>query len=181
MSKTTCCICEDNYASVVACKACRADPANREWIHQIDRDLHGELTPERWTVTDLERRIARELVFGSGSVRGCAKAVGCSASAVRWFAIRLLSNGRTNQRHSEAETAPSSPTVCTHVWEPRSDLGMSMYSCKTCEQRGRRDVRSGTVKPIEADAAPEPTVALRISDADRFRYRQADMVEEVAD
>lgn len=182
MRETTGCeICCNAFGSGVACKRCRKDPANREWIAQLDGDAQALPVPQRWVVNDLERRIARELLFGTGTIRGAARAVGCKPEQARWFVNRLLSIGRSNRRRSDGTSAtlPAPAPECSgHQWSPASDAGLAMYSCIACGWYGRRDLLTGAINPTTTEpegARPAPTVDFKTkwSPDDRRRLQKA--------
>ena len=166
-----CEICSGTFSATrVVCASCRRDPANAQWVRDVDGDNHRP-EPQRWVVSDLERQIARELLFGSRSVRGAARALGCSPSTVRWFVTRLFSDGRTNRRASDGTSLPVTPTACEHVWIAASELGMAMYVCTSCDQHGRRKIASGKIEPMKSQPRAEPTVGASWSEEDRITFR----------
>ena len=181
--KTTnaCEICGDTPGKVrVACAKCRKDKANREWVAQIDAEQSTPI-PQRWVVSDLERRIARELLFGDGSMRGAAKALGLKPEQVRWFVTACCPTGVAT---GGAATAPA-----RRCRRPRlhalgtsgnraCDIDLAMYACAACGWYGCRNTVTGAIKPMETEpegARPAPTVGFKQkwSPNDQRRLQQA--------
>lgn len=180
-----CAICQNAYDSKYACKDCRNDPANAEWIAQLadDRSVY-EPVEEKFTATPLEQKIAREMFYGRcASPHAIAKKLGCPKEAVRWFMTRVASTGRTYRRGEEVADMHEAPPCAGHVWEPHqhSDYEtVGIYRCSSCGWWGKRNLRTSRIVPLAfkrgtGDARrgrlprytrPQPTVQSRFALSD---------------